>query len=549
MTSVTDEDYDPDEHEPLPEGEEAPPPLVHTMAIVRWVLFAGMSVFALAMVLGYFGLNPLAGATETASQYNCPMHPTYVSNQPGDCPICGMSLVPIKGDGKQATSAEREGRAAETMSLAKPGQFTCPMHPEVVSDTAGRCPECNMFLEQVPATTKSYTCPMHPEVVSDKPGDCPKCGMDLVEVKQTAAEPADQDMRMMGQAPVPGLVSITIEDQRLQLIGLKTATAARRNLDEGRRFVGFVTPDETKLANLQVRVSGWVKTLFANQTGQLVEKGEPLLSIYSQGLYEAERDFLVTRDAAAQSGTDTLLAGMHKQLLEGSRERLRLLGLSDQEIASVEAADIPSQELAIRSPFRGYVIEKSVVAGQYVTPDQPLLSIADLSRIWVLVDVYEQDAGSIQIGQRATVRATAYPGRDFDGKIGFVYPQVSAQTRTLKARVELDNPDLILRPGMYAEVDFEGSTNSTLVVPADAVMDGGETKYVFAVQRGNHFEPRLVTTGRSSNDWIEILAGLTEGETVVTSANFLIDSESRLKAAISGMGRTQPGAHEDHGTQ
>jgi Cu(I)/Ag(I) efflux system membrane fusion protein len=201
----------------------------------------------------------------------------------------------------------------------------------------------------------------------------------------------------------------------------------------------------------------------------------------------------------------------------------------------------------VRSPFSGYVLEKNVVEGQYIGPDQNLFSIVDLSKIWVLADVYERDLGKVKIGQKVRMTSTAYPGEPFEGKVGFMYPAVSEQTRTLKIRMEFANPALQLRPGMYAEVELEGSGEPVLAVSAEAVMDGGDLQYAFVVHNGTHFEPRLLTIGRRSNDFMEVLSGLSEGELVITSANFLIDSESRLKAAIAGMGGTQPNAHAGHG--
>jgi Cu(I)/Ag(I) efflux system membrane fusion protein len=511
--------YDPHDHEPIPEGEEEAPPYMHTMAIVRWVILGAMTLFACIMVLNYFGATPWANASEVATQYHCPMHPTYVSNQPGECPICGMTLVPIDTTGKEikpADSTKANEAHHESMDhiKAKPGQYTCPMDPDVISDTPGKCPKCGMNLEQVlPATDSTQQ---------------------------------RHDMSGMGSSPVPGLVPVTIEPQRLALIGVRTGSVERRSLDGSLRLVGFVAPDETRLSNIQVRFSGWVKELSVDQTGQLVEANQKLLSVYSQDLYQAEQEYVFARQAMDRE-SDASLKNTRKQLMDATRLRLGLLGVPQEELARLDEGNTPAQELWLRSPFSGYVLEKNVVNGQFINPDQNLFTIADLSKIWVLADVYERDLANIRIGQKARMTTTAYPGESFDGTVSFIYPSVSEQTRTLKIRIEFSNPTFRLKPGMYADVDLAGRGNSVLAVPSDAVMDGGDRQYAFVINDGTHFEPRLLKIGHRSDDYMEVLSGLSEGEQVVTSANFLIDSESRLKAAIAGMGNTQSDAHAGHG--
>ena len=486
------------ELEPLPEGEEAPPPLWRTMSVVRWILFAGMCAFALTMVLGYFGMTPWAASGDTGQQYHCPMHPTYISNQPGDCPICGMSLVPI-GDksGDAATEMGDDGDAWMNQTKAKPGQYGCPMDPEVVSDSAGRCPVCRMFLVQV----------------------------DSVKAQRAAARVSDSN--------VPGLVPVMLAPARLQLIGLKTAMAEHRAIGDALRLVGYVTPDETRLADVQVRAGGWVQDLYVNETGQRVGKGDPLLSLYSPELYQAWQDYQSARKAELLT-TDSTMKAVKREITEASKRRLRFLGLSD---ADLDQSATSGSTLTLRSPFSGFVLTKSVQAGQYVGPGQSLLSLADLSTIWVVVEVYERDLGRLHVGDSASISYTGGDG-NLRGRISYIYPTVSNETRTTRARIEVANPDMRLRPGMYADVSVARASAPALAVPADAILDGGETQYVFVVHDGTHFVPRLVTLGHRGDDWVEVVAGLSHGDQVVTSANFLIDSESRLQAAISGMGQT-----------
>lgn len=525
--------YDPHEHEPMPEGEEEAPPLIHTMAVVRWVILGAMSLFALVMILNYFDLTPWSGAAADSIQYHCPMHPTYISNQPGDCPICGMSLVPIDASGKEMKSTANTG-SSETrsegmaQSKAQPGQYTCPMHPEIVSDKPGKCPKCGMFLEQVPVSDGAV-----------------HGNHDMSSKDRTKSKSDHADMGL-GTAPVPGLVPVTIEPQRLQLIGVRSGRVEKRALDGSLRLVGFVTPDETKLANIHVRFSGWVKELAVDETGQFVEANQRLLSIYSQDLFQAEQEYIVAKQATRRAA-DNVLNETRFQLLEAARRRLELLGAPPEIITRLDTAKVPSSEVWIRSNFSGYVLEKNVVNGQFIDPGQDLFTIADLRTVWVLADVYEQDLAGLKVGQKVKMTTLAHAGETFDGAIGFIYPSVAEETRTLKVRIVFSNPSLKLRPGMYSEIDLAGHGQKVLTIPADAVMDGGERQYAFVVHEGNHFEPRLLKIGKRSDDFMEVLSGLSEGEEVVTGANFLIDSESRLKAAIAGMGSTQPDVHAGHG--
>ncbi len=524
--------------EPLPEGEEQAPPLTRTMGLVRWAILGAMTLFALAMILGFFGLAPWTSSSNASTRYHCPMHPTYITSQPGDCPICGMSLVPIgaKIDTDSATAAEHDSEMGK-VSVAKPGQYYCPMDPEIASDTEGKCSVCGMFLEKFEPGMK-FTCEMHPEVVTDHPGDCPKCGMDLMPL-ETTEHPAGHTMT--DDSSVPGLVPVTLEPQRLQLIGLRTEKVVKSELSNSRRLLGYVVPDETKTHNLFVRVSGWVRELAANQTGQLIRKGDKLLTIYSQDLLQAVQEYHLARNSSLTGSAD------QQRIITAARNRLINLGLTEKEITALESSDADPSIVPLYSPVSGVILAKNVNAGQFVTPAENLLSVTDLGTVWVVADVYEADLAEIRSGQSARMTTTAYPGRDFEGKVSFIYPTISPETRTAKVRVSFANPELMLKPGMYAEVSLMSASGSALTISREALLDGGEIAYVFVVTNGNHFTPRKVTVGRRDNDRIEILGGLSENELVVTSTNFLIDSESRLKAAISGMGGSAQNEHQGHG--
>lgn len=536
-------------HPHLPEGEEAPPKHVKTMAMVRWIILGALSLFALVMALNFFGLTPWSSNGGGSVQYHCPMHPTYVSNQPGECPICGMNLVPVgdKGIESHDHSAPPD---TSSMPLAKPGQYTCPMHPEIVSDTAGRCPKCNMFLEKVPADSKTFTCPMHPEIESDTSGSCPKCGMDLVEKEETSSLPAASASTSAhadhaATSNVPGLASVTIEPHRLQLIGLRTSQATEMPIGSSLPMTGYVTANEKTLSAVSLRISGWVNKLFVTQTGERVEKGAPLARVYSPEIGPAWQEYGIAREYASQTdAVDPQLKAVRTDMLAMAKFRLRQMGLTDDDINS-GASDDFSSTITIRSPATGTVIEKNIVEGQYSATDQPLFVIADLSNVWVVADVYESDLSNVKVGQRVSVTFSTLGNAEYSGEVSFVSPLFSEETRTAQARIVLANPSGQIRPGMYAEIVVKEKSRATLAVPSEAVMDGGAEQYLFVVHDRTHFEPRLVTIGARDNSHTEILSGLTIGEEVVTSANFLIDSESRLKAAIAGMGQTAE-SHAGH---
>jgi len=375
-----------------------------------------------------------------------------------------------------------------------------------------------------------YRCPMHPSYTSDKPGDCPICNMKLEPVSTPATTHAGHE------GDVPGLAPVQITSARTQLIGVRTARVTRGSLGEGSPLVGFIAPDESRLRRVQLRVAGWVKDVQVNQTGELVHAGQPMLSIYSPELYQTEQEYLITMGdgeahgaAGAGSSHDS---GAHQSALA----RLKLLGVPDEEIARLDREHTPSSQIALRSPVTGTVLERNVVEGQYVGADTPLMTVADLSRVWVLVDLYEMDLGRVKLGDHARFTADGLPGRMYEAVIDFIYPTVSSETRTLKARLSLANPEGLLRPGMYGQVDVSSRRGaSSLVVPAEAVVNTGEISYVFLARGEGHFEPRRVWTGTSDGDQVTVLKGLAEGDTVVSSASFLIDSESRLKAAIAGL--------------
>jgi len=381
-----------------------------------------------------------------------------------------------------------------------------------------------------------YRCPMHPSYTSDKPGECPICGMSLERVDSGSAGADDAH-----GGDVPGLATVQIPAERTQRIGVRLARVEVGSVGRGSALVGFVAPDETRMKRVQLRVAGWVQDVAVNRTGELVRQGEPMLSLYSPELYQSEREYLITMGVGEGAGGHD--AGAH----DASRERLRLLGVPDDEVARLEREHQASSRLALRSPVTGTVLERNLVEGQYVEADTPLFTVADLSRVWVLVDLYEMDLGRVKVGDRARFTADGLPGRSFDTRIDFIYPTISNETRTLKARLVLDNRDGRLRPGMYGRVEVStGPGVAALVVPVEAVVNTGEVSYVFLARGGGRFEPRRVWTAGGDGDRVTVLRGLAEGDTVVASASFLIDSESRLKAAIAGLGADSSASPHQH---
>lgn len=375
------------------------------------------------------------------------------------------------------------------------------------------------------AAQEVWQCPMHPQITADRPGECPVCGMKLVRV---AATPAP---RRGAGAGVPGLATVEIGPERVQQIGVRTAIVTRGEVGDPLDLVGFVTPDETRLRRVQVRAAGWVRELRVDHTGERVTAGQPLLTIYSPELYQAEQEYVIAR--GAEPGATHMGMG---DAPVAAASRLRLLGVPDEEVRRIDREGTPSDRVLLRAPAGGTVLERGAVEGQYVDAGTPLLSLADLSRVWVLADLYEMDAARIRVGDRATFTAGALPGRTFAGRIELILPTVSNETRTLKARLSLANADGALRPGMYGRVRTEGRGGAGLSLPEEAVVRAGERTYVFLARAGGRFEPRIVRLGGAAGDRVVVLDGVAEGDTVVASASFLIDSESRLKAAIEGMG-------------
>jgi RND family efflux transporter MFP subunit len=456
---------------------------------------AALAVLVLAVALG-----GCAKGAPDAGPYHCPMHPTYVSDKPGDCPICGMRLVPIDKDskGKEAVPAEGHSHGAAPATPAAPAA-------------------------PAPAAATIWTCPMDPEVVSDKPGKCPKCGMDL----EPKAAPAEGGVS--GLAPV----DTTAEGRRLA--GIQTVPARQERLATTIRTVGSVVVDETRVRHVHTKIAGWVDRLFIDFTGQAVKKGRPLLAIYSQELLASQEEYLRAREAAARFAGSSLpeVRRGGEDLVTAARRRLELLDVPPGLLAAIERTGKPQRAVTLMAPSSGVVTAKQIFEGQQVEPGMELFTVTDLSHVWIEADVYENEAGRVRVGDSAALTLAYDPGRRRTGRVAFIAPTVSPETRTLKVRFEFDNADLALKPGMYANVELDLESADGVVVPDSAVMDTGARQVAFVEVDEGRFQPRRVRTGLRMDGRVQILEGLRAGERVAIRANFLLDSESRLRAALA----------------
>jgi membrane fusion protein, copper/silver efflux system len=379
-------------------------------------------------------------------------------------------------------------------------------------------------------------------VVRDHPGECPICSMTLVPKPERPAANGTKPPATVSS--VSGLAEVNLTPERIQLIGMRTASVKREALGGELRTVGVVAANERGLAQINTRFSGWLQKLLVSQTGEHVRRGQILATIYSPDVLRAEQELLVAHgwNAAAPAGATGTGPQEHDDFARGldvnARGRLELLGISAQEIDEILRTGKAMEATAIRSPVDGYVVGKNAVAGVAVQPGTVLFEVADLSQVWVIADVYEQDISRVKVGQRARLELSSFPGEIHAGKVSFISPTLDSGNRTLRVRLEFknrsDGSGPRLRPGMYGTVYLELPSTTALMVPTEAVVDTGEAHYLFVAKAGGRFEPRVVRVGAHSKDKVEILSGVGEGETVVTTGNFLVDSESRLRAAIEG---------------
>jgi len=425
---------------------------------------------------------------------------------------------------------------------AEEGQkWTCGMHPMIITDEPGLCPICNMELTPLKVETgsgaeappkgekkvKYWVAPMDPTYISDQPGKSPM-GMDLVPVYEDEAT---------------GGSVISIDPVTVQNMGLRTTQVVRHDLSRSLRTVGLVAYPEPKQYTVSTKIDGWVEALKVSELGQEVRKGEVLLEIYSPELVTAQEEYLLALknyDTVKESPFAAIVDGA-RRLRDASRKRLEYWDISRRQIERLEQSRSVSRTLKLTAPFDGVVTEKMVQEGGFIKAGTRLMEIADIREVWVQAEIYEYELPWVHEGLRADVELP-YKGETLHGVISRVYPFVEAKTRTVKARIKLDNPGLKLKPDMYVNVRVYGEPiEKALVVPSEAVLATGAQETVFVALGDGRFEPRAVRTGLHDDlGHVEIVSGLFDGERVVTSAQFMLDSESKLREAIRKMMEPAP---------
>jgi Cu(I)/Ag(I) efflux system membrane fusion protein len=366
--------------------------------------------------------------------------------------------------------------------------------------------------DAAPGDIAYYTCPMHPSVKQPTVGKCPICGMDLVPVTQEELKTG----------------TVRVDAARRQLIGVKTAPVEKKMIEREIKTVGRITYDETRLSEVSIKFKGYIGKLVANATGKKVKRGQTLFTVYSPEIYAAQEELLL---ALSTRRGDAGTFGRPDTLVDAARLRLKLWDVPQGTIDKIEKDGKPMRYVPISSPASGFVVEKNVFDGSAVEPGMRLMRIANLDKVWIEAELYEAEVPLVPVGHEAKVTLPYLPDKEFSGKVTFVYPYLDPATRTGKVRIELSNKDVELKPDMYANVSLTVSRGEKLVVPDSAVIYSGPRRIVFVDVGQDRLKPREIKVGIRSDDYYEVLDGLKEGERVVTSGNFLIAADSRLKSA------------------
>ncbi len=472
----------------------------------RIILSAGLIIIAIA-VIGFFTLNKSNGdnsnqasaGDQPAQLWTCGMDPDVILDHPGNCPKCGMKLVPVKQAG---------------MDLA----VNLPQHD----------PKMDTKKSEIKNDRKPlyWQAPMDPTEIYDHPGKS-KMGMELVPVYEDRATASGG--------------TVTIDPATVQNMGVRYTTVKKMDFNREVRAVGLIKYNEEKLYAVNTKISGWIEKLYVNYTGQPVRRGQPLLEIYSPDLVTTQQEYLLAlnnQSAVSQSSFSSIRDGA-ESLLNSTRQRLNNWDIPQSEIERLQKTGEVRKTLQLNAPASGVVIHKNAVEGLHVMSGTDLYKIADLSTVWVEASIYDYELPWISDGQEATAELSYLPGKSYQGKISYIYPYLDEKARTATIRLEFSNPDLQLKPGMYATVHLQGKTiPNALVIPNEAIIRSGERNVVFVARGGGKFEPREIRIGIEggpNNEYVQVISGLLEGEKIVTSAQFMLDSESRLQEAIQKM--------------
>jgi Cu(I)/Ag(I) efflux system membrane fusion protein len=378
-----------------------------------------------------------------------------------------------------------------------------------------------------------YHCPMHPTYVSDRPGQCPICKMDLVPIEKA---PAPAGSAAAGPV-VAGRAMVALSPERRQLLGVRSEPVLRRRLERTIRTVGRVAMDERRVHHVHTKYEAYIDNLYVNFVGQYVKKGDHLAALYSPELLATQQEYLLAyqaRQRLASSDIPSVAKGS-LDLLEAARQRLLFWDMAPADIGELERSGKVQRTVDLHAELPGHVIQKTAIHGMRVTPADILFDIADLSQVWILADVYERDLGAVSVGMAAEATLPFQPNRSWRGQVGYVNPLVDPATRTIKVRIEVPNADAVLKPDMFADVVLRRDLGEALFVPESAVLKTGERRLVFLDLGDGRLEPRELVLGERAEGGYAVLSGLADGERVVTSANFLIDSESSLKAALGAL--------------
>jgi RND family efflux transporter MFP subunit len=387
-----------------------------------------------------------------------------------------------------------------------------------------------------------YTCSMHPQVIRDGPGTCPICHMPLSPVHSHGGGGAASATQIAAATTAAG--AIAIDPVMVQNMALRTAHVQEGELRQTLRAVGTLTEPEQNHLDINLRVSGWIQKLYANQDGMLVSKGDPLFDVYSPEITAAADELITARKAeeALANDSDPVLKKSSEAVVAAGKRKLSLLGLSDEQVNAIAAMDKAPATVTFSAPIHGHVAEKSIIEGSNVMPGQELMKIADRSTMWLQLQIYEQQLGLVTVGEKVKAMVPAVPGTVYDGTVDFLYPHLDTATRTAMVRVVLNNADHRLHENMYATAEIEVPNSApAILVPREAVIDSGLRQIVFVDQGNGHFVPRQVTVGRSGRregadpEMVQILSGLQPSDVVVTSGQFLLDSESRMQEAVEKM--------------